>query len=360
MNHWPGTRLRVTEAWDEDSHHSRHSLHYEGRAVDLTTSDRDRRKYGMLARLAVEAGFDWVYFESRSHVHASCKSGKEMDTAALLLVLPFLIFLYYLILIIYHDDRYTVGINTYPSFRGVMSLLHYATMYNFLFFIYFAEASSPDKAGGGCFSVNSTVVASDGRRLRMNEVRPGDRLLSADPDTGELDFSPVLLFLDRDEDESRRFVTLRTADGRELTLTPTHLVYAAKREDSGGEDLASTFAASYAGDLAPGDVLLVATSTGEVAASELASVSTGVSRGVYAPLTERGNLVVDGVVASCYAVVDSQAVAHAAFWPLRAAAWAARTLGLGGDASESPGRGVHWYAGALYSVAQNLIPNHLR
>ncbi|XP_049623993.1 indian hedgehog protein [Suncus etruscus] len=278
MNQWPGVKLRVTEGWDEDGHHSEESLHYEGRAVDITTSDRDRNKYGLLARLAVEAGFDWVYYESKAHVHCSVKS----------------------------------------------------------------EHSAAAKTGG-CFPAEAQVQLESGARVALSAVRPGDRVLAMGED-GNPTFSDVLIFLDREPTRPRAFQVIETQDPpRRLALTPAHLLFTANNHT----EPAAHFRATFASQVKPGQYVLVVGVMG-LQPARVSTVSTHIALGAYAPLTRHGTLVVEDVVASCFAAVADHHLAQLAFWPLRlfpSLVWGSWT----------PSEGVHWYPQLLYRLGRLLL-----
>nr|CAD7200755.1 unnamed protein product [Timema douglasi] len=308
MNQWPGVKLRVTEGWDEEGHHATDSLHYEGRAVDVTTSDRDRSKYGMLARLAVEAGFDWVYYESRAHIHCSVKS----------------------------------------------------------------ESSQAAKSGG-CFTGETTTETSDGRTVKLADVRVGDHILSLDRATGRLSYSEVILFLDRDPEQRREFLRITTTSGRSLTVTPSHLLMIANKRNTSVIAHELNTKTIFADQVKVGDYILVhghdrLSSTGLDKVQEVLPV---LRRGVYAPLTREGTVVVNGVVASCYAVVNNPSLAHLALAPVRIYAnlrdgvlrvLLALSRPLSGRPNRQPARpdtvpvGVHWYANMLYTFSRYVLP----
>ncbi|KAM4874448.1 sonic hedgehog protein [Thomomys bottae] len=319
MNQWPGVKLRVTEGWDEDGHHSEESLHYEGRAVDITTSDRDRSKYGMLARLAVEAGFDWVYYESKAHIHCSVK----------------------------------------------------------------AENSVAAKSGG-CFPGWATVHLEQGGTKRVRDLRPGDRVLAAD-EQGRLLYSDFLAFLDRDDGSRKVFYAIETREPRaRLLLTAAHLLFvappphnrsAAAEPGAPGAGAAGPGSrALFASSVRPGQHVYVVAGRGGARRLRAAAVHRVTLReeaaGAYAPLTAQGTILVNRVLASCYAVIEEHGWAHRAFAPFRlahallAALAPARTDPSGGADGGGPGGGpgaradapgIHWYSRLLYRIGTWLL-----
>lgn len=211
---------------------------------------------------------------------------------------------------------------------------------------------------GGCFPGDALVTLESGSQKSISDLRPGERVLASlgSDGRGELMYSEVLAFLDRDPVTRRLFYTLQTEAGPQLSLTAAHLLFVTEANCSEGAlpPVRGVLKAAYASDVQPGQCVLV--SEGEAGQrrysegrlSHVSRVSVMERRGVFAPLTQQGTVVVDGVVASCYAVVDRQSLAHWAFAPLRLLySWTGSTGGRG--------EGIHWYSQLLHWLGMTLL-----
>ncbi|XP_034562557.1 sonic hedgehog protein A [Notolabrus celidotus] len=286
MNQWPGVKLRVTEGWDEDGHHFEESLHYEGRAVDITTSDRDKSKYGTLSRLAVEAGFDWVYYESKAHIHCSVK----------------------------------------------------------------AENSVAAKSGG-CFPGSSTVTLQDGTEKAVKYLQKGDRVLAADDD-GKPIYTDFIMFVDQDSTTRRLFYVIETDSGHKITLTAAHLLFIS-RNSTEEERMSAVFASQ----VQPGQRVFVLDAD-RLEPVTVKRIYTQEHEGSFAPVTVQGTVVVDQVLASCYAVIEDHELAHWALAPVRLAHWVSSLFFSAQPRASAQNDGVHWYSKILYQLGTWLLDSH--
>ncbi|KAF3836609.1 hypothetical protein F7725_029167 [Dissostichus mawsoni] len=287
MNQWPGVKLRVTEGWDEDGHHFEESLHYEGRAVDITTSDRDKSKYGTLSRLAVEAGFDWVYYESKAHIHCSVK----------------------------------------------------------------AENSVAAKSGG-CFPGSSTVTLQDGTQKPVKLLQSGDRVLAADAHGNPI-YTDFIMFIDQDSTTRRLFYVIETESGEKITLTAAHLLFVGQNNTENTDEMSAVFASQVQ---AGQTVFVFDAERRRLEPVCVKRIFTHEYEGSFAPVTVQGTVVVDQVLASCYAVIQDHDLAHWALAPVRFFYWVNSLLFQRPTSAQTDG--VHWYSKILFQLGTWLLDSH--
>lgn len=205
-----------------------------------------------------------------------------------------------------------------------------------------------------------------------------------DQSTGEIVYSEVLAFIDRQPDERRQFIRLSTKSGRVLTLTPQHLVpiegksaiFAARVQP--GDRLIVRHITSSSLELESNDNDILENNVESLSYDEVLEVKLVLEEGVYAPLTAQGTLLVNDVVASCYALVDSQWIAHMSFLPYRLFRSIESSLGrfaetlrsLGSSSSRTTtttttsissetSEGVMMYASFLYSLSDYVLPKSM-
>lgn len=237
---------------------------------------------------------------------------------------------------------------------------------------------SESTRSGGCFDGNSIVFTREGV-LPIKDVKIGDEILSVHSD-GSLQFSEVLLFLDRDPLSPRLYYQIETESGSKISLTPSHLIFVA--DDNTTEFSKQMSRAEYARNVQKGQFLYTSSlgDTNSMTSNhqsnrhfayldKVVRIETKIATGAYAPLTREGNLIVNNIIASCYAVINDQSIAHWSFLPIRlletikdsfemiAYLLHRRKQKSTKSFVSSHQNGVHWYPKMLYSLSKYIIPS---
>ncbi|VDK46498.1 unnamed protein product [Anisakis simplex] len=167
-------------------------------------------------------------------------------------------------------------------------------------------------AGMNCFSADTMVQTQNGLR-RMKEVEVGDYILV--PAAGNvLKYERVEMFYHREPETRAKFVELKTASGRSLTLTELHLLPLGECEQMRSKLLTVGSIdewlrkSRFAYKARRGDCVLAVSQTGQLFADPITKIGRRLLKGIYSPITVEGSIVTDGVLASCFSQVESHFV----------------------------------------------------
>lgn len=207
--------------------------------------------------------------------------------------------------------------------------------------------SSQASHSSGCFASDSTVQTETGEIRRLSQLKVGEKILSVNTD-GETVFSEVIMFLDRDVNQTREFVQIKANGGATIRTTPAHLLPVWKPHQHETKYL-------YADQVEENDFLLVNVNN-NLEPQRVTEVRAVLSRGFIAPLTREGTVIVDSIAASCYALVNSQSLAHISFMPFRTLKTISNWFSSSPTTTSENQNGINWYAKSLYNIKDFIVP----
>ncbi|CAJ0954134.1 unnamed protein product [Ranitomeya imitator] len=209
--------------------------------------------------------------------------------------------------------------------------------------LYLRSYNSLAVRSGGCFPGTAMVTLAGGQRKSLSEIQLGDKILTTD-ETGQVTTTEVLLYLHKDQEKLATFVVIE-AEGHpyRLRLTPHHLLFVSKNPPA-------DFMPIYAHRVQVGEYVQIYVNGTQLVPSKVMNVSVQEEIGVFAPLTTHGTLLVDGILTSCYAIIEWHELAHSSFAPLR---FLYNMFSIFPEFVDSDG--IHWYCYFLYVLAKKIL-----
>lgn len=200
-----------------------------------------------------------------------------------------------------------------------------------------------------CIDSEANVVMADGSRRAARSLEIGDKVKTVD-ESGHLVDTDVVMMMDINDNESL-FLNIRTHSGKSVKVSTYHLMAV-----PGGDF-------KFAQDLRREDAIVTYDFDKQAPVEErIASIMIESVVGYVAPLTMSGTLLVDGILASCYAVIDSHKIAHTVMAPAR---WLYSVHGLLDQAApeavtshlqiEKQMNGTHWYPALWESFTHQYL-----
>lgn len=189
------------------------------------------------------------------------------------------------------------------------------------------------------------MILDDGAYLQVRDLKIGQRAQVMMHD-GKIGFSEVIMFADyKPNIPEVWYILIETETPKKsITLTASHLIFSSNF--SGAE-----LTAKQAHMVTPDEFVLVSQHD-QLVPARVSRVSMIKLTGMVAPVTMEGNIIVDGVLASCYAMINDHEIAHMAFAPLRLAHnYAFKVWNT--DLSVIQ-QGLHWYPKLLIQINRAL------
>ena len=182
----------------------------------------------------------------------------------------------------------------------------------------------PEHRKRECFPTSSVlkVQNKDGevKQKKMANLDVGDEVMGWDVKRNQTVFTKVIMFAHLAPDAvDVEYLKISLEDGNKITLSGNHLVMVGKQTK-----------AILARKVKSGDTLFSVDENREISPKKVLAVENVIEQGIFCPVTLSGNVIVDNVLASCYASVEdyvllkglvkisAQNMAHLGLMPMRA------------------------------------------
>lgn len=169
------------------------------------------------------------------------------------------------------------------------------------------KEGASNTTASGCFSKECWVdIKRNGidQKEFVSNLVDGDLIKSFNTNTKILEYARFVDYCHIDDNIRCKFLLIQTKNGCQIEITEDHYI------------LKNDHEFVFAKELLVGDFITRAVGSNDYKIEEIETIKTVYKRGLYAPLTSNGNIIINDIFVSCYASAFSEKLAHCVMLPL--------------------------------------------